>query len=41
VQNSIIGSDSSLLGGLISAGTLIALNYAVGTLTFQSRKARS
>ncbi|HVQ27068.1 MAG TPA: DUF421 domain-containing protein, partial [Planctomycetota bacterium] len=34
VQNSIIGSDSSLLGGLISAGTLIALNYAVGLLTF-------
>jgi uncharacterized membrane protein YcaP (DUF421 family) len=39
VQNSIIGSDSSLLGGLISAGTLIALNYAVGLLTFRSRQA--
>ena len=39
VQNSIIGSDSSLVGGLISAGTLIALNYAVGLLTFRSRKA--
>ena len=39
VQNSIIGSDSSLVGGLISAGTLIALNYVVGMLTFRSRKA--
>ena len=39
VQNSMVGSDASLVGGLISAGTLIGLNYLVGTLTFRSRKA--
>ena len=39
VQNSIIGSDASLPGGLISAATLVGLNYLVGVLTFRSRKA--
>jgi Predicted membrane protein len=29
VQNSMNGGDNSLIGGLISACTLIALNYAV------------
>ena len=38
VQNSIIGSDGSLPGGLISAGTLVGLNYLVGALTYRSRK---
>jgi uncharacterized membrane protein YcaP (DUF421 family) len=32
------GGDNSLGGGLISATTLIALNYAVGTATFRSKK---
>ena len=38
VQNSIIGSDASLPGGLISAATLVGLNYLVGVLTYRSRK---
>ena len=33
VQNSLIGEDISLLGGLILAATLIAINHAVGFLT--------
>ena len=36
VQNSLIGDDISLLGGLILAGTLIFLNMAVGWLTARS-----
>lgn len=32
VQNSLIGADVSLAGGLLLAGTLIALNYLVGSL---------
>lgn len=38
VQNSMNGGDNSLVGGLISAATLIALNYAVGTATFRNKK---
>ena len=33
VQNSLIGEDVSLLGGLILAGTLLALNWGVGYVT--------
>jgi uncharacterized membrane protein YcaP (DUF421 family) len=38
VQNSMNGGDNSLLGGLISATTLVALNYTVGLATFRSKK---
>ncbi len=38
VQNSMNGGDNSLFGGLISATTLIALNYVVGTATYRSKK---
>lgn len=38
VQNSMNGGDNSLLGGLISAVTLIALNYVVGFATFKSKR---
>src|SRR5512141_2561596 len=38
VQNSMNGGDNSLVGGLISAATLIALNYAVGLATFKSKR---
>ena len=38
VQNSMNGGDNSLLGGLISATTLIAINYLVGLLTFRSKR---
>lgn len=33
VQNSLIGEDFSLLGGLILAATLIGCNWGVGFLT--------
>ena len=37
VQNSLGGGDESLIGGLIAATTLVALNYLVGYLTYRSR----
>ena len=39
VQNSMNGGDNSLLGGLISATTLVAVNYVVGYITFRSKRA--
>jgi len=38
VQNSMNGGDNSLAGGLISATTLVALNYGVGYAIFKSKK---
>jgi len=38
VQNSMNGGDNSLVGGLISAATLIALNFGVGLATFKSKR---
>jgi uncharacterized membrane protein YcaP (DUF421 family) len=38
VSNSLSGSDDSLLGGLLVAGTLVLLNAAVGLLASRSRK---
>lgn len=38
VQNSMNAGDNSLLGGLISAVTLVALNYGVNWLVVKSRK---
>jgi uncharacterized membrane protein YcaP (DUF421 family) len=38
VQNSMNGGDNSLVGGLISAATLIALNYVIGYATFRSKR---
>ena len=37
VQNSLIGDDTSLVGGLISAATLVALSYGMSVLTFHSK----
>lgn len=37
VQNSLIGEDSSLLGGIILAATLLSLNWVVGAITARSR----
>ena len=39
VQNSLIGDDVSLLGGLLLAAVLIALNWCVAWLTSRSRRA--
>jgi uncharacterized membrane protein YcaP (DUF421 family) len=38
VQNSMNGGDNSLVGGLLVAATLVALNFLVGYLTYRSKK---
>lgn len=38
VQNSMNGGDNSLPGGLISAVTLVAVNYLVGYATFKNKR---
>jgi uncharacterized membrane protein YcaP (DUF421 family) len=38
VQNSMNAGDNSLVGGLISASTLILLNFLLAILTFRNRK---
>ena len=38
VQNSMNGGDNSLVGGLISATALIALNHAIGFASFKSKR---
>ena len=37
VQNSMNAGDNSLIGGIIMASTLIALNYLVGVMTHKSK----
>ena len=39
VQGSMIGDDTSLVGGLIAAGTLFALVYAVNYASWRSKTA--
>ncbi|HYN53717.1 MAG TPA: YetF domain-containing protein [Methylotenera sp.] len=41
VQNSMNGGDNSLIGGLISATTLVTINYLVGFATYKSKKLES
>lgn len=38
VQNSMNAGDNSITGGLILAGTLVALNVGIDRLTFRSKK---
>jgi uncharacterized membrane protein YcaP (DUF421 family) len=38
VQNSMNGGDNSLVGGLVSAATLVAVNWAVSYATFKNKK---
>jgi uncharacterized membrane protein YcaP (DUF421 family) len=38
VQNSMVGGDNSLLGGLISASSLVIINWGMSWLTFRSKK---
>lgn len=38
VQNALLGTDTSLGGGLLLAATLILLNYGVGWLSTRNRK---
>jgi uncharacterized membrane protein YcaP (DUF421 family) len=39
VQNSLLGEDHSLLGGLLLVATLIGLNWLVGVITARSSRA--
>ena len=39
VQNSLLGRDTSLAGGLLLAATLISINWLVGYVTSRSRRA--
>jgi uncharacterized membrane protein YcaP (DUF421 family) len=41
VQNSMNAGDNSLVGGMIAATTLIAMNYVVALLTFRNKKAEA
>jgi uncharacterized membrane protein YcaP (DUF421 family) len=38
VQNAMNGGDNSVLGGVISAVTLVTLNFALGYLTYRSKR---
>ena len=38
LQNAINGGDNSILGGIISAVTLVGVNWLVGYATFRSKK---
>src|SRR5437773_303157 len=38
VQNSMNAGDNSLVGGLISATTLVVLNYLIGVATYRSKR---
>src|SRR5262249_5361980 len=38
VQNSMNGGDNSLVGGLVSAATLVAINCGIGYATFRSKR---
>ncbi len=38
VQNAMNGGDNSVAGGMVSACTLVGINYIVGFLTFRSKK---
>jgi uncharacterized membrane protein YcaP (DUF421 family) len=38
VQNSMNGGDNSLVGGLVSAATLVGINCGIGYATFKNKK---
>jgi len=38
VQNSMNAGDNSLVGGLISATTLVSINFGVAWLTYRSKR---
>jgi len=41
VQNSMNGGDNSITGGLISAATLVGMNWIVAWLTYRSKRLES
>src|SRR5262252_2903897 len=40
VQNAMVGPDSSLLGGVIAASTLLVLNYLIAEVSGENRRFR-
>jgi uncharacterized membrane protein YcaP (DUF421 family) len=38
VQNAMNGGDNSVIGGMVSAVTLVAANWIVGLLTYRNKK---
>jgi uncharacterized membrane protein YcaP (DUF421 family) len=40
VQNAMTGSDTSLVGGLVAAGTLLSLNYVIAEYSGANRRFR-
>jgi uncharacterized membrane protein YcaP (DUF421 family) len=40
VQNAMTGPDTSLIGGVVAAATLLVLNYLIGSLSGVNRKFR-
>src|SRR5437762_14235922 len=38
VQNAMVGPSSSLFGGILAAGTLFIMNYALEYLLYRSKK---
>lgn len=40
VQNSMVGANTSLLGGLIAVSTLLAMDFGLNALTARSRRLR-
>src|SRR5258707_3148023 len=38
VQNAMNGGDNSVIGGMISAVTLVGVNWIVGLLTYRSKR---
>ena len=38
MQNSMVGGDNSVTGGMISAVTLVAMNWIVGYATYKSKR---
>jgi len=38
VQNAMNGGDNSVIGGMISAVTLVGVNWIVGLLTYRNKK---
>src|SRR5258705_94965 len=41
VQNAMNGGDNTVLGGIISATTLVVLHYAVAFMTYKSKRMES
>jgi uncharacterized membrane protein YcaP (DUF421 family) len=40
VQNSMVGPDTSLVGGLIAAAVLFLIDYVIKFITYRNRKAK-